>query len=448
MVEGIKTQQTKMMFLLLGADAIILVVSMHVSHYIHFGRWLNVFDAYTGASFFTLFVCLSCFYIFDLYEISGGVRRSNYAVRYILAVFIAASVLPLVFYSLPAWRFRRGTLLYTVLLFSSVSLLWRILFEGLLIRTIGDNRIALVGSGDVCDEIAVLLSETPGYNVTATLDEYEPATAGTLLDMSRLGMIDSITLDMAIARDSGLLPVLLECKMLKVDIFNMSDMYETLTGKVPVRELDVSRLVTEQFRGMRRNVYMSRLKRLFDVGLAVTGLLITAPVSLLAATLVKLTSRGPVLFRQKRVGLDGKIFEILKFRSMRQDAESNGAVWALEHDPRVTAMGRILRLTRVDEIPQMWNVLRGDMSFIGPRPEQPEFVSEHNIAIPFYQLRHIVKPGITGWAQINYRYGASEEDSLEKLQYDLYYIKNLGLIIDLQILFKTVKVVLFGTGAR
>ena len=159
-------------------------------------------------------------------------------------------------------------------------------------------------------------------------------------------------------------------------------------------------------------------------------------------------SPGPIFYRQNRLGLGEETFELIKLRSMIRNAEENGPVWADRRDRRVTRIGKWLRLLRVDEIPQMWNVLRGDMSFIGPRPERPEFVRDLKKKIPFYQLRHIVKPGITGWAQINFRYGASVEDSLEKLQYDLYYIKELGYMIDLQILLKTIKVILFGSGAR
>ncbi|MFC1549254.1 sugar transferase [Nitrospirota bacterium] len=448
MVEGIKTQQNKMMALLLGVDAIILVAVMYLSHYVHFNRFINVLDVYTGASVLTLFICLSSFYIFDLYELSGGVRQSNYAVRFFLAVLVSASSLPLVFYTLRDFWFSRGTLLYTVLMFSGFSMLWRILFEGYFVRKIDEKRVVLVGTGRIAEEIADILSVEPGFNIALRLDEKDSSSIDTLLEMAHRRDIDAITMDLSTARVSGLLPILLECKVMKVDIFNMTDMYESLTGKVPVRELDENRLVSEQFKGMRRDIYVSHLKRLFDVGISAFGLIVTIPVFLFAALMVKITSKGPVLFRQKRVGLDGSFFQILKFRSMCHDAECDGAVWAMEDDPRVTMVGRLMRVTRVDEIPQMWNVLKGDMSFIGPRPEQPEFVDDLKKAIPFYQLRHIVKPGITGWAQINYRYGASEEDALEKLQYDLFYIKNLGFMIDLQILFKTVKVVLFGAGAR
>lgn len=448
MVEGIKTQQRKMLFLLLGVDAAILLAAIHLSYYLRMGRFVNVLDFYTGASTFTVLACLASFYMFDLYEFSGGVRSSSYTVRFLVAVAVSASILPLVFYSLPFWKFGRGTLLYTVLIFSGVSLLWRLLFERFFVGAIGANRTVLVGSGKLGDETALILSKSPGFEVISRLDEKDPATSEALLYLSRQGLLDSISLDLETARVFGLLPVLLECKVMKVDIFNMSDMYESLTGKLTLRELDEARLVSEPFRGMRRNIYMSHLKPLADFGLAVAGLFITLPITLIASVLIKLTSKGPVFFRQERVGLDGRVFDILKFRSMYLDAESEGAVWATENDPRVTPVGRVLRKTRIDEIPQMWNVLKGKMSFIGPRPERPEFVGDLKKKIPFYQLRHIVKPGITGWAQINYRYGASAEDAIEKLQYDLFYIKNLGYMIDMQILFKTVKVVLFGAGAR
>ena len=177
-------------------------------------------------------------------------------------------------------------------------------------------------------------------------------------------------------------------------------------------------------------------------------LALTAPVMLLAALCVRLDSPGPVIYAQKRVGLRGREFTVYKFRSMTVDAEKNGAVWASAHDARVTRVGRILRKLRIDELPQLWNVLRGDMSFIGPRPERMEFVRRLERVIPFYWVRHSVKPGLTGWAQVCFPYGASEEDARIKLEYDLYYIKNMSLLLDLNILFKTVGVVLFPRGAR
>jgi exopolysaccharide biosynthesis polyprenyl glycosylphosphotransferase len=175
----------------------------------------------------------------------------------------------------------------------------------------------------------------------------------------------------------------------------------------------------------------------------------TAPVILITAIAIKLDSRGPALFKQERIGENGRIFKVYKFRSMRTDAELNsGPVWAQEDDPRITRVGRIIRNLRIDEIPQMWNVLKGDMSFVGPRPERPHFVNELRKSVPYYDQRHTVKPGITGWAQVLYPYGASENDALQKLKYDLYYVKHMSVVMDLLIVVKTIKIVLFGRGSR
>jgi exopolysaccharide biosynthesis polyprenyl glycosylphosphotransferase len=212
--------------------------------------------------------------------------------------------------------------------------------------------------------------------------------------------------------------------------------------------LTEGRVAFTPFQGMKRNIYMSGIKGLIDKASSLLGLAASLPLMAVTAAAIRADSKGPVLYRQKRVGMNGGEFELLKFRSMRVDAESCGPRWAQQDDPRVTRVGRFIRKARIDEIPQLWNVLKGDMSLIGPRPERPEFVRLLNEEIPFYHLRHSVRPGITGWAQVNYRYGASKEDALEKLQYDLFYIKNLSAAIDLHILMRTVRVVLFGTGAR
>jgi exopolysaccharide biosynthesis polyprenyl glycosylphosphotransferase len=188
-------------------------------------------------------------------------------------------------------------------------------------------------------------------------------------------------------------------------------------------------------------------KRTLDVLTAAAGLIIATPVLLVVALLVKVTSRGPVLYHQQRVGQHGRTFTVHKFRSMRADAEAKtGAVWAASNDSRVTPIGRLLRKSRLDELPQLWNVLRGEMSFVGPRPERPEFVRQLTEQIPYYGQRHVVRPGLTGWAQVRYSYGASTEDALQKLQYDLYYIKNLSISLDLFIIFSTIKTVVLRKG--
>lgn len=239
---------------------------------------------------------------------------------------------------------------------------------------------------------------------------------------------------------------LLACKLSGIRVKQGVDFYEGITGKLPVERVDPSGIFFSD--GFRLGRWTRTLKRSLDITFAITGLTLSLPIMVLAACIIKLESPGPVFYLQKRVGQKGKPFNIIKFRSMQQDAEQNGAVWAAQNDSRVTRFGRLIRKTRIDEIPQMWNVLRGEMSTVGPRPERPFFVEELAEKIPYYSIRHYIKPGITGWAQVCYPYGASEKDALRKLEYDLYYLKNLSLFLDLLIIFKTVKTVLFSNGAR
>jgi len=223
--------------------------------------------------------------------------------------------------------------------------------------------------------------------------------------------------------------------------------YERLVSKIAVADLSPEWIV--RCKGFRRNPLIIFTKRAIDVIVSAVGLLLSAPITLLTAAAIRVDSPGPIFYRQERVGQNNEPFTIYKFRSMCEGAEANGGpVWAAEGDPRVTRVGNIIRKVRIDEIPQMINVLRGQMSLVGPRPERPFFVQTLNKQIPYYSLRHSIKPGITGWAQICYSYGDSEEDAIEKLQYDLYYIKNMSALFDLQIIFESLKVVLLGKGAR
>jgi sugar transferase (PEP-CTERM system associated) len=237
---------------------------------------------------------------------------------------------------------------------------------------------------------------------------------------------------------------LLECRLLGVDVVDAVDLYQRLHGKIWLPALAPGRLVFSE--GFRLTPSYLLVKRLVDVACAIALLVVAAPIMAVVALLVRLESPGPVLFRQERVGQHGRTFTLFKFRSMVQDAESSGAAWAVKNDARVTRIGRHLRRLHLDELPQVWNVLRGDLSFVGPRPERPVFVEMLREKIPFYELRHFVKPGVTGWAQVCYPYAASVEDSYEKLQYDLYYAKHVSLKLDLAILFRTATHVLFARG--
>jgi len=248
-------------------------------------------------------------------------------------------------------------------------------------------------------------------------------------------------------RNSLPLADLLRIKTTGVHVNDFSSFIERETGRVDLDSVNPSWLIFSDGFSSGRAI-SSAAKRVFDVAASALLLALTAPIIALFALLVKLDSKGPAFFRQTRVGLFGQDFDVIKLRSMRTDAEANGAQWATKDDPRVTRLGRFIRKTRIDELPQTWSVLKGEMSFVGPRPERPEFVADLEEQMPFYAERHMVKPGITGWAQINYPYGASVEDSRHKLEYDLYYAKNYTPFLDLLILLQTLRVVLWHEGAR
>jgi len=246
----------------------------------------------------------------------------------------------------------------------------------------------------------------------------------------------------------GRLPLnqLLLCRLKGVRVDDGITFTENLAGRLFVENLHPSSLIFTN--GFHKSSIYKKMKIYLDVIVSLLGLFLSIPLCLLIALAIKMDSEGPVLYKQERVGEGGRTFYLWKFRSMRIDAEENGPVWALSNDERVTRIGRVIRMFRLDEIPQIVNVLRGQMSFVGPRPERPFFVKQLEKEIPYYQIRHIVKPGITGWAQIKYHYGASKEDALEKLKYELYYIKHMSIFFDLMIVFETVKIVLIGKGAR
>ncbi len=324
------------------------------------------------------------------------------------------------------------------------------------------RRFMVVGSGKVASQIENSLRRKVDWLDTMLVGYVELACEKRVVNESKVlvkdhslyelvlnNRVDELVVAVDDRRGNFPTEELLECKVHGVEVIDLTSFMEKATGKINLDELKPSSLVFAD--GFKRAVVKSRMRRVFDLVLGISMLVIAGPFMLLAAIAILIDSRGrgPVLYRQMRVGRFGQPFEILKFRSMRVDAESDGeAHWATKNDPRVTAVGEVLRRTRIDELPQLINVVKGDMSFVGPRPERPEFVEQLRQAIPFYDLRHAANPGITGWAQIRYGYGATETDAKEKLQYDLYYIKNAGPFLDLMIMLDTVEVILWGRGAR
>jgi sugar transferase (PEP-CTERM system associated) len=343
-----------------------------------------------------------------------------------------------------------------------VVVLWRLGYTAVLSSRGLSVNLLLVGAGDLARSIyrETLTRRALGFRVVGCLaanpDEARqkpdglPSVLGGFEELREVGRRDDVDrIVVAIGERRGKFPVrdLLELRISGRPVEDGCAFYEELTGKLLVEHLRPSQLIFGE--GFSKRPFTLALKRTVDFLASGLGLVLALPVWLLVPLAIVLDSPGPVFFRQERTGERNRPFQVLKFRSMRSDAEANsGPVWAKDADDRVTRVGRFIRKTRIDEIPQLWNVLKGEMSFVGPRPERPFFVQQLAEKIPYYMQRHSVKPGVTGLAQVKYSYGSTVEDAVEKLRYDLYYIKRMGFWMDLSIIFETVKVVLFGKGAK
>jgi len=337
---------------------------------------------------------------------------------------------------------------------------WRVLFSTFVLQVVGRDRLLLVGGSPLLEDIGQYITEHPesGLEIAGYLDNrHQPGTplpgGKTLGSMESLREIvrttqpHRIVVGMFERRNRMPVSELLELRFGGNVIEEAANTYERVCGRVCLKEIRPSQLIFSGELGPRpQNLLYQRISNVF---VAVIGIIVSSPIMLLTALAVRVSSPGPVLYRQTRVGLDGTLFTVYKFRSMRVDAEvGTGAVWAQKDDPRVTSVGRLIRRIRFDELPQLFNVFRGEMSMVGPRPERPEFVKALNEQIPYYRQRHCVRPGITGWAQISYKYGDTLQDTITKLEYDLYYIKNMSMALDTYIIFHTLKAMLLSRGAQ
>jgi sugar transferase (PEP-CTERM system associated) len=410
----------------------------------------------------TTLVVQLCFYYCDLYDDRVMRWRTEFFVRLGKALLAATLLLALVYYLLPALKFGRGILLVYLPLAMLAILLWRTLHQWLAGQEAFSENVLIVGTGVSAQQVAMeMLARPPlGYHVTGFLGEHQAEVGRRLVNPSVVGTVANLLelveqlnvkrIVVALEDRRGKMPVkeLLSCRMAGIAVEEATSFYERLTGKILVNNLRPSWLVFSQ--GFNKPRLLRTSKRLAELIVALVSLVFAAPVMALIAIVIRLDSRGPASYTQERVGEKGTPFHLIKFRTMRVDAEAKtGPVWAQTgEDPRVTRIGRLLRKSRLDELPQLFNVIRGEMSFVGPRPERPHFVEHFRKIIPYYDERHTVKPGITGWAQVKFRYGATIEDAEEKHQYDLYYIKHMSFLLDFTILADTLKVVVFGKGAR
>ena len=405
-------------------------------------------------------ICQLCLYYNDFYDLTLVHSNRELVVRLLQAAGAASIVLAALYFAAPNLMIGNGIFVSSLFVILIAILCWRLAFNHVTGSLKLEERVLFVGTGDAARKVArqILDQHDFAYRIIGFIDDdasrigeriVNPAIVGTPADIDRLiarHHIDRIVVGLSDRR--GKLPVeeLLRAKMAGVRVEDATTTYERVTGKILIDDLRPSWLIFSD--GFRVSHLTRLVKRTIDLTLALVMAIVALPLMAFTALIVWLDDGGPVLYRQERVGENGRTFVLSKFRSMRKDAESGGQpIWAKDGDDRVTRVGLFLRMTRLDELPQLWNVIRGDMSFVGPRPERPFFVERLSRAIPFYQQRHAVKPGLTGWAQVKYRYGSSLEDAMEKLRYDLYYIKHLSVFFDLTIVFDTVKVVLFRKGA-
>ena len=449
---------SKQLILLVG-DIILIAMAFYLAPVLRFGIFLDLSTVFGPSDAVAIFIYLLILYIFDFYNLSEKLYTASFILRFLLAILIANFIGASFFYLFNLRPYSTDILMISSATALILLILWRYAFIFLFIYTAPRN-ILILGAGRSGATIYDLLKPRHDFKVAGFLDD-DPAkqhmaigrhsvigTTADLMAIVKKHGVDLIVVAITTKRSLILFQRLVEARFSGIDVYEMPSFYEEFFGTIPVLHTTNKWLGFANIAGVKRNIYNTKLKKIFDKTLAIIGLLIAFPLMLLTMVLIKIESGGPVFYFQDRVGWDERTFKLIKFRSMRMDAENNGAVWAQKNDPRITRVGKVIRLLRIDELPQLWNVLKGEMSFVGPRPERPEFVENLKREIPYYALRHTVRPGITGWAQVNYPYGATVKDALAKLEYDLYYIKNMILPLDLIIIAKTIRTVLFGKGAR
>jgi sugar transferase (PEP-CTERM system associated) len=408
------------------------------------------------------FFCQSCMYLLDLYNFRLSQTLGELLFALAIAIGFVCIGIGLLSYAIPKFGVAQN-MYYLSILIASVSLLvWRLLFEMYLTRFASRENILIVGTGEVARQVGeeVRKRQRLGFRLVGFIGtpavQSNPSAGGigeVLGDPAQMDRIiakhgvDRIVV--AITERRGEYPVkeMLALRVGGAQVVEWPGFFEKLSGRIPIDSLAPSFFIFNE--GFRKSRILLWFRRVITTIVTAVAMVILLPLFLVVGILIKLDSPGPVIYSQIRVGQNNKRIRIYKFRSMRNDAEQNGdAVWAVENDPRVTRIGHFLRKSRMDELPQLYNVLIGELDLVGPRPERPEFVEKLQSLIPYYALRHTVKPGITGWAQVMFHYGSTIDESKEKLQYDLFYIKNMSLKLDLLILFQTMKIVILGRGAR
>lgn len=406
-------------------------------------------------------LCQGCMYLLDLYDIRVSLSSGELIFSIIYSTGVVCIGIGMFTYLVPELGLG-GNMYYFTIAFTAVFLFaWRVAFDHYLKRYGAKENLLIVGAGRIVSEIEseVLTREKMGFRLVGVIENGQSSGGTHRVRMPRLGNYEDLVriaqeknvhrVIVAFTDRRGTYPVesFLQLRTSGVKVVEWQGFFEKLTGRIPIDNLAPSYFIFSG--GFRKSQVVLFVRRIASALFAVALGILFFPVMLLVAAAIKIDSKGPFLYSQDRVGQRGRVFKIYKFRSMRMDAEQAGfPQWASENDPRITRVGRFIRRMRFDELPQLFNVIRGDIDLVGPRPERPEFVKELESMIPYYSLRHNVKPGLTGWAQVMFHYGSTIDESREKLQYDLFYIKNMSLKLDLFIIFRTVKILLLGRGAR
>lgn len=429
-------------FLLIG-DVIILYISLWLTLFIRYQEnFQDQIAIHVKPFTFIFFIWIIIFYIANFYDLRRAKNKTKFFLNLLTILIICAFIGMGFFYLLPGIGISPKTNMFLDVLITTVLMFgWRLFFNALVASP--SKKIIFIGDNKEVINLATAINSHPqwGFEVGAIIP---PEKFLEYKNKLRDQNIQSIVISNELYQTKDLTNALYESLSQKIAISSLTSFYEQLVKKIPLSIISKTWFLDNLTESSKLTI--DHLKRLFDIILSTLGLIITLPFYPLIYLLVKLSSKGPLLYTQARLGLLGKKFVIIKFRTMVEGAEKNGAEWAVPNDPRVTKLGKLLRKTRLDELPQLFNVLWGEMSFVGPRPERPEFIKELEKEIPFYKQRLLSKPGITGWAQVNYKYSSDVAGALEKLQFDLYYIKNRSPFLDLTIILKTINIVLKGGG--
>jgi exopolysaccharide biosynthesis polyprenyl glycosylphosphotransferase len=451
---GTLAVKIKKVILLLG-DLLVLYLSLWLSLYLRSGLNPEYLKPDFASQHFVPFsiiylIWLLVFFIIGLYDLNIARNNLNFFTTLFKALLINVAIAVTFFYFIPYFGITPKTVLFlNIAVFAALFIIWRQIYNRLLVSGALLDNLMIIGETKETKDLIKYIEANPqmGFRIKRIVSPKDIELIFDMIERIVQDKIQTVVTAIDPHKDVNLVRNLYHCLPLDITLYDLPTFYEKITGKVPISAIEEVWFLENLMRE-KKSLYET-IKRVLDILYAFVLGIVSLPFYPFIALAILLDTPGPVFYKQKRVGENSQIFNVYKFRSMIDAAEKNGAQWAQVNDPRVTKVGKFLRASRLDELPQLYNVIRGDMSFVGPRPERPEFVFGTNLQrqIPFYQIRHLEKPGLTGWAQINFEYGASIEDTVEKLQYDLFYLKNRSFMLDFSIILKTIRIIM-GRGGR